>query len=207
MRVGLVAQIASVVVAVLVGTAVVAPGLRAQGPDARQMATGICASCHGPTGRSVSSAFPTLAGQTPEYLTVQLKAFRDRTRADPMAQAYMWGMSSQLSDDRIAQLAAYYSKQKPARGTPGDPMIVKMGQSIFEDGIPSAKVAACATCHVANGGVTPNLTGQHPEYLLKQLALFNLKLRLEANSPEMHAVSVGMTFEQMQAVVAYLASR
>lgn len=201
MRVGLVALIA------LLAIAVVVPSLGAQGPDARQMATGICASCHGPTGRSVSSAFPRLAGQTPEYLTVQLKAFRDRTRADPMAQAYMWGMSSQLSDDTIAQLAAYYAKQKPVRGTPGDPMIVKMGQSIFEDGIPSAKVAACVTCHVANAGVVPTLTGQHPEYLMKQLALFNLKLRLEANSPEMHAVSVGMTFEQMQAVVTYLASR
>ena len=124
-----------------------------------------------------------------------------------MAQAYMWGMSSQLSDDTIAQLAEYYSKQKPEPGKPGDPMLIKMGQSIFEGGIPSTKVEACATCHVANGGLTPTLTGQHPEYLLKQLALFNLKLRLEANSPEMHTVSVGMTFGEMQAVVAYLASR
>jgi cytochrome c553 len=203
MKGGLVAQISLVALAVTI----IVPSLDAQGPDARRMAAGICASCHGPTGRSVSSAFPRLAGQTKEYTAAQLKAFRDRTRADPMAQAFMWGMSSQLSDDTIAQLAAYYAKQKPEPGKPGDPMFVKMGQAIFEGGIPSTKVEACATCHVANAGLTPTLTGQHPEYLLKQLALFNLKLRLEANSPEMHTVSVGMTFGQMEAVVAYLASR
>jgi cytochrome c553 len=204
MRSSLGARIALVALVVI---AVGVPTLEAQAPDARQMAAGICASCHGPTGKSVSSAFPRLAGQTKEYLAGQLKAFRDRTRGDPMAQAFMWGMSSQLSDDTIAQLAAYYAKQKPVPGKPGDPMLIKMGQTIFEGGIPSANVEACATCHTANAGVTPTLTGQHPEYLLKQLALFNTKLRLEANSPEMHAVSVGMTFGQMEAVVAYLASR
>jgi len=203
MKGGLVAQIALVALAVTI----IAPSLEAQGPDARQMATGICASCHGPTGKSVSSAFPKLAGQTKEYFVAQMKAFRDRTRADPMAQAFMWGMSSQLSDDTIAQLADYYSKQKAAPGKPGDPKLVRAGEIIFKDGIPSAKVEACSTCHTLNTGVTPILTGQHPEYLLKQLALFNLKLRLEANSPEMHAVSVGMTFDQMVAVVTYLASR
>jgi cytochrome c553 len=204
MKGGLVAQIALVALA---ATTIIVPTLQAQGPDARQMAAGICASCHGPTGKSVSSAFPRLAGQTKEYLAGQLKAFRDRTRADPMAQAFMWGMSSQLSDDTIAQLADYYSKQKPVPGKPGDPTLMRAGEVIFKDGIPSAKVEACSTCHVLNAGVTPTLTGQHPEYLLKQLALFNSKLRLEANSPEMHAVSVGMTFDQMMAVVTYLASR
>jgi cytochrome c553 len=204
MKNGLVAQIALVAIAVMT---IIVPSLEAQGPEARQMAAGICASCHGPTGKSVSSAFPRLAGQTKEYFVAQMKAFRDRTRADPMAQAFMWGMSSQLSDDTIAQLADYYSKQKAVPGKPGDPKLMRQGEVIFKDGIPSAKVEACSTCHVLNSGVTPTVTGQHPEYLVKQLALFNQKLRLEANSPEMHKVSVGMTFEQMQAVAAYLASR
>jgi len=81
----------------------VAPSLQAQEADAAKLAAQVCASCHGPRGDSISPAFPKLAAQRPEYLENQLKAFRDRTRADPMAQAYMWGMTSQLGDEAILQ--------------------------------------------------------------------------------------------------------
>jgi len=85
----------------------IAPQASAQENDARRLATEVCGSCHGPRGESISPAFPRLAGQQAQYLEEQLKAFRDRTRADPMAQAYMWGMSSQLDDRTISALAAY----------------------------------------------------------------------------------------------------
>src|SRR5450631_4613956 len=58
-----------------------------------------CAACHGSSGRSVSPTFPKLAAQTAPYLELQLHAFKDQTRADPDAQAYMWGMASQLNDE------------------------------------------------------------------------------------------------------------
>ena len=109
----------------------VGPHLHAQQFDARRQATQVCASCHGPRGQSVSPAFPRLAGQRKEYLETQLKAFRDRTRADPMAQAYMWGMASQLTDDAIAGLAGYYSAQPPGRVTVGDRRIAQAGRKIF----------------------------------------------------------------------------
>jgi cytochrome c553 len=50
----------------------------------------VCESCHGPGGRSISPTFPRLAGQQKDYLVAQLQAFRDKTRADPHAQTYMW---------------------------------------------------------------------------------------------------------------------
>ena len=196
-------------VSLLIGATVVQP-LRAQPADAKRMAAEVCASCHGPGGHSTSAAFPRLAGQTKEYLTAQLKAFRDRSRGDPMAQAFMWGMSSQLSDDTIAALAAYYAEQKPSPGRPGDPKLVRDGQAIFESGIPASQVVACATCHQADARgkeVFPMLAGQHADYLVKQLALFKSELRSGANAAIMHGVSTGMTFDQMQAVAAYLASR
>jgi len=78
---------------------------------AAKMATETCASCHGPGGRSTAPTFPRLAGQTAPYIEAQLKAFRDQTRGDPDAVAYMWGMASQLSDSTIAALADYYSQR------------------------------------------------------------------------------------------------
>lgn len=196
-------------VSLLIGAGIVQP-LRAQSADAKRMAAEVCASCHGPGGHSTSAAFPRLAGQTKEYLAAQLKAFRDRSRGDPMAQAFMWGMSSQLNDETIAQLAAYYAAQKPSPGRGGDSKLIRDGQAIFERGIAASQVVACATCHQNDGRgkeVFPMLAGQHADYLVKQLALFKSELRADASAAIMHGVSAGMTFDQMQAVAAYLASR
>src|SRR5262249_1864711 len=37
----------------------------------------VCSTCHGARGVSISPMFPHLAGQPPQYLEAQLKAFRD----------------------------------------------------------------------------------------------------------------------------------
>jgi len=200
----------SIVPLSLVALACAAPSLQAQEADAGRLAAQVCASCHGPRGDSISPAFPKIAGQRPEYLENQLKANRDRTRADPMAQAYMWGMTSQLGDDMIKRLAAFYSGQKPAPGKAGNAALMQKGGAIYAQGIPEAKIQPCASCHgksAEGNAVFPRLAGQHAEYLVKQLVLFKSALREGSNAPMMHAISTGMTFEQMEAVAAYLASR
>jgi cytochrome c553 len=182
----------------------------AQNADAHRFASEVCASCHGPRGVSVSPAFPNLAGQTAEYVETQLKAFRDHSRADPMAEAFMWGMASQLSDATISDLATYYAAQPPARKSRTDPALVRAGEAIFLQGVPAIAVIACQTCHgaQAQGNATiPRLADQHAEYIVKQLVLFKSELRADASAPIMHAESHGMTFDQMEAVAAYLASR
>ena len=182
----------------------------AQDAAGRKLATEVCSSCHGPRGESVSSAFPRLAGQQGQYVDVQLKAFRDRTRADPMAQAYMWGMASQLDDAAIASLAAYYSSQKPVRGKAADAKLAQQGKAIYEKGLGGANAQPCATCHGKDGegnAIYPRLAGQHAEYLVKQMVLFKSALRADTNAVIMHNISSGMTFDQMEAVAAYLASR
>jgi cytochrome c553 len=188
----------------------VAPTLQAQEARPETTAIQVCASCHGPKGDSISPAFPRLAGQRKEYLDTQLKAFRDRTRGDPMAQAYMWGMTSQLSNNAIEGLAAYYASQKSPKGKTGDPKLLQAGRTIYEQGIPGASIPACTTCHGKDAeGIAafPRLAGQHPEYLVKQLVLFKNQLRADASAPVMHNISSGMSFEQMEAVAAYLMSR
>ena len=78
----------------------------------------VCSSCHGPDGRSISPTFPRLAGQQKDYIVAQLQAFRDKTRADPHAQTYMWGMAARLSDPTIDGIAAFYASQTPIAGEP-----------------------------------------------------------------------------------------
>lgn len=176
--------------------------------DAKALATGVCAACHGPEGHSISPVFPRLAGQQSAYIVLQLDAFRGHLRADPNAQAYMWGMASQLSDATIQGLADYYAAQKPSPGTAGAPALMGEGRKIYEQGIPSKKVQACAACHGANAEgaqVFPRLAGQHVEYLIGQLEGFKTGTRI--NAPIMINEVREMTAEQLRAVATYAASK
>lgn len=69
----------------------------------------VCAACHGATGTSPNAMWPNLAGQKEVYLLKQLKAFKSGARKDPM----MGPMAMPLSDQDMANLAAYFSSQKP----------------------------------------------------------------------------------------------
>jgi cytochrome c553 len=166
-----------------------------------------CGTCHGANGRSVSPTFPNLAAQTAPYIEAQLKAFKDQTRADPDAQAYMWGMAAQLSDAQISELADYFSKQPaPAAGKSGGPAALARGKQVFEEGVPARQIPPCASCHGAHGeglATFPRLAGQHAPYLLKQILVIQNALR---NAPVMHGVVKDLSKDQMQAVVAYLES-
>ena len=67
-----------------------------------------CAACHGVAGISAAGMFPNLAGQHAEYLESSIKAYRDGGRENAM----MTPMAKGLSDEAIADLAAYYASLK-----------------------------------------------------------------------------------------------
>ena len=56
-------------------------------------------------GISPTPIWPNLAGQKEQYLLAQLKAFKDGTRQN----AQMAPMVAGLSDEDMANLAAYYA--------------------------------------------------------------------------------------------------
>ena len=173
-----------------------------------RMAERVCAPCHGRQGKSISPAFPRLAGQPAPYLETQLRAFHDRTRADPAAQGYMWGMTSQLEQEAIRGLAAYYAS-RPALPLPtaAESALLEKGKRIYEQGLPAQSVPACTSCHGARGegdGANARLAGQHPEYLVKQLEYFRAELR--TNDPIMRQICAEMNADQIRAVAVYASS-
>jgi cytochrome c553 len=166
-----------------------------------------CSTCHGARGISVASTFPNLAGQQAGYLEAQLKAFRDRSRADPHAQAFMWGMAAQLTDGTITEIAAYFASQPPAPGSAADPAEIAAGKKIYEEGITAQHVPACQSCHAPKAvglGPFPRLAGQHRPYLERQLEAFAANLR--ANEI-MHENSKNLTALQISQVAAFLSSQ
>lgn len=165
-----------------------------------------CSTCHGAQGVSVSPMFPNLAAQTPQYLEAQLRAFRDHSRADPHAQAFMWGMAAELPDAKIKEIAQYFAQQQPAPGESADAAEIAAGKKIFDEGIEKQDVVACMACHgdKAQGNqVFPRLAGQRRGYLEKQLEAFSSNLR---ENEIMHENAQHLTALQISEVTAYLSS-
>jgi cytochrome c553 len=179
-------------------------------PQLREAAThiafGTCAGCHGPHGISFVPRFPNLAGQSAGYLAAQLKAFRDHTREEPDAAAFMWGISASLNEHQISAVAEYYASQEPAAGRELDGSLEREGKRIYERGLPAQKVAPCSACHGARGeGIAdfPRLAGQRAPYVRAQLRAFQQKLR---SADAMNAVAGGLTEEDVRALAAYVQS-
>lgn len=174
---------------------------------AAKVAIELCSACHGPAGQSISPQFPRLAGQQQLYLATQLRAFKSKGRADPEAHDFMWGIAGTLDDSIIDGLAEYYSKLPPMHGTTkGSAALIQQGRELFEKGIPSKNIPACASCHGANAqGTTifPRLAGQHSEYLVRQLTVIQQNLR---KSPIMHGIVVELSEDEKKALAAYLES-
>ena len=185
---------------------VLAQGAYTPPSQARELAIGVCGTCHGVDGNSKNPMFPRLAGQHAWYIEQQLKEFRDHTRGDPYAVAYMYGMAGELSNATIAALAQYFSHQTPGPGTPHPAAVIAEGNEIYHHGIPSQGLPACAACHgpqALGSKVFPRLAGQHAEYILKQLASFRSNMRKVAI---MHGVASTLHDGQMKAVADYLES-
>jgi cytochrome c553 len=173
---------------------------------AENTAIGVCGACHGPDGNSKNPIFPSLAGQHAGYLVSQLKSFKEQTRGDPYAIAYMWGMASQLSDATIEALADYFSHQKTGSGRPHPAAVIDRGREIYEHGIPSQGVPACAACHGPNAlgnAQFPRLAGQHAEYVLGQFESFQNETR---NVAIMHSIALTLNKPQTRLVADYLES-
>lgn len=165
----------------------------------------VCQDCHGPNGNSAVATFPRLNGQQADYIAAQLKNFRSHSRDDPHAQAYMWGMASQLDDQISDEIAKYYASQKPTAPQTGGALAAE-GKKIFEAGIVEHNVPPCAACHGDHGegaGDVPRLAGQHADYLKGQLEAFRALLR---QNQVMHANTKDMTDSEIEAVVSYLAN-
>lgn len=168
----------------------------------KQIATTVCAACHGADGVAAAPANPHLAGQHAEYVAAQLAAFKSGARPSPV----MAGMAAGLTPEDMLNLGAYYQGQKPATSLARDKALVARGQQIWRGGVKSAGVPACAGCHGAAGkGIPaqyPRLAGQHPDLTIGWLRAYATGSRPH---PVMSAVAVKLSENDMKAVSEYAA--
>lgn len=202
----------ALVVAALMGGAV---NIAVAGGDAAagQSKSAVCGACHGADGNSMVPSFPKLAGQNEAYIVKQLQDMKSNLRNVPQMAAIVPG----LSDQDMADLAAYFSKQTPAGGA-ADPALVELGQSVFRAGKHDEGVAACASCHGATGKGMPEagfplLAGQHAAYIEAQLKAFRAAGREDAEGARrtndgegkmMQATAARLSDNDIKALASYI---
>ena len=84
--------------------------LDVQGDGARALPA--CANCHGLRGMGEGPLLPRLAGQSREYFTDQMNAFRSGSRQNDDV-GVMRAFAQRLTDSEIQALAAYYAGPAP----------------------------------------------------------------------------------------------
>ena len=169
----------------------------------------MCIGCHGIPGYQASFPeiykVPKIAGQNPQFIAAALNAYKKGERKHPT----MRGIAESLTDQDIADAAAFYAQQGGPTPTPPEQPAVE----------PSAQVAAllqkgaCASCHGANfskpiDGSYPKLAGQHADYLY-----FALKAYQTEKNPNVGRANAVMAAQakqfnhgELKQIAGYIAS-
>ncbi|MGJ4941519.1 c-type cytochrome [Bradyrhizobium sp. HKCCYLS1011] len=168
-----------------------------------------CKTCHGLSGQGFRGAFPMprLAGQQPDYLINQLQAFIERRRTNPV----MFNVAHVLSPGMEKALAERFQTLNPKPLGGGSKELAGEGQRIYEQGIPSAEVPPCASCHGADAKgaeAFPRLAGQLHDYIISKLTNWSKERGQDKAKPDnsdiMAPIAHNLTQAQIKAVAAYL---
>ncbi len=168
-----------------------------------------CKDCHGASAQGFRGYYPIprLAGQQPEYLENQLRAFIEHRRTNNI----MFNVAHALSPTMITALAMHFRdlNPKPIGGAPK--ARVATGRKIFQDGIPEANIAACAACHgpeATGSGQIPRLAGQLYPYVINKLLNWGKERGQNPAKPDISAVmspvAHSLSRPQIEAVAAYV---
>ena len=93
----------------LLGAVSMAMGATPGNPSAGATKSKPCASCHGADGnKTIDGQYPRIAGQYADYLLRSMQEYKNGRRDN----AIMAGFVKELSNQDLADLAAFYSTQK-----------------------------------------------------------------------------------------------
>jgi cytochrome c553 len=167
----------------------------------------LCVGCHGIKG--FHTAFPEtyqvpkLSGQGAQYILAALHAYKAGERKHPSMRA----MSSSLSEQDMADLAAYYESTGtgvtlPTKATEGSAKAAEL-----------VSKAGCTSCHGENfskpvSPAYPKIAGQNPDYLLVALKSYknNDKPLMGRGNPIMGGIAKQFSNAELKVLADYVGS-
>jgi len=169
----------------------------------------MCIGCHGIKGYQASFPevykVPMISGQGAKYIASALGAYRKGERKHPT----MHGVATSLSDQDIADLAAFYEASGKQDGAQAP------GKAAEATGTAAALVAkgACVSCHGDSFSKPidpsyPKIAGQHADYLF--VALKSYKTEGKATWGRANAIMGGVAKQfsnaELKEIAVYLQS-
>lgn len=189
----------------------VAGTAQAQGDvEAGKAKSATCVACHGSDGNSPTDMYPKIAGQHASYLEKQLVEFKAAaTGGTGRANAIMGGMAMPLSEQDMADLAAYYATQA-ITPVPVAEDVVERGAALYQGGDMERGITACIACHGPRGeglesAKFPSLSGQHPAYIKSQLEMFRSGERNNDPNGMMRDIATKLTDDDIAVLSQYVA--
>jgi cytochrome c553 len=141
----------------------------AQSAQAGEKKAAMCIGCHGiPDYKATFPEIyrvPKIAGQNDKYIISALAQYKKGDRKHPTMRA----IAASLTDQDMADLAAFYSAEAKAEPAPA-----ALAGAAPSDVAALLAKGNCASCHGANFSTPidpsyPKLAGQHPDYLYTAL--------------------------------------
>ncbi|NDZ12830.1 cytochrome c4 [Variovorax sp. WS11] len=144
----------------------------------------MCVGCHGIVGYQASfpevHKVPMIAGQSATYIASALTAYKGGDRKHPTMRA----IADSLSEQDIADVAAYYSQLGVQEGDAPPAAVAKQPSERVQALISRDKDNACTKCHGANfntpnDGTVAKLAGQHADYLYVALKSYKTEKNMQ----------------------------
>ena len=196
-------------IAAALALGLLATGAFASGdPVGGKLKAAVCSACHGADGNSINAMWPKLAGQGAPYQMRQVMAIRsEHGRVNPEA-ATMVPMVVNVSEEDLADIAAYYATQVPTAQA-ADPELAQAGRRLYQAGDTERNIPSCMSCHGPGGrgnrlAAFPQLGGQYAAYSAKQLRAYRDGARTTDAAGMMREIASRLTDADIEAVSEYL---
>lgn len=175
--------------------------------------TMMCNTCHGPAGESPSRNYPTLSGQSENYIMKMMLDYQVGRRWEDHKQSeIMVKLAKTMDDQKVADIAAFYASQPRQAWAFAKPVDASQARNVMQLvtlGDDSRMIIGCATCHGAMGegdGIIPALAGQVPEYFKRATKAFRSEGRLNDVNELMRQIADKLTDEEIAALADYYAA-
>jgi len=135
------------------------------------------------------------------YLKSKFQVITEHKEDNPTAETFMAPVLGSVDPIITEGVASHFSTLNPPPAGDGPKELVTAGKKIYEEGVPEASIAACASCHGADAkGVdqNPRLAGQVYRYTIKVLT--NWQKAHAGKGTNAH----NLTNPQIEAVAAFL---
>ncbi len=168
----------------------------------------MCIGCHGIPDYKASFPeiyrVPKIAGQNAKYIVSALAQYKKGDRKHPS----MRGIAAALSEQDMADLAAFYSLEAKSDPAPAAPPA-----NVPADVAALLAKGNCSSCHGANFSAPidpsyPKLAGQHPDYLYVALREYQTvgNPKIGRNNAIMMGMARPYTHAEAKVLASYIAT-